>query len=436
MKLRIAILALLLAPSVSFGATVYETAAPLSEQVIDFPVTGSGTSSTPVYSFWYELPAGISYDRIQMSVPSSVTSYSKTIYTSLGTVTSGNKPWNCMNDNCVNGAYSAVSTDSSSNDSNPTSGTIQWLMSTTTTVTTGTIFNLSFDPNPAYVDFSYNGTPNQPYAAGTNGSAYTKTLIVPTIKFCNGNCDSDDFSPIPNLSSSPWVRVTSPLSGSNQTGSITFTVQANTGTSSADNVQIRFASNFQSISPYDYNITATGLSQFTFTVNVPDIADTFQVIADLRVSTSSVVTSPVYRYFITTEENPGGVTSEEVTSCDDESGLTWAICKVFNLLLVPSQASVDKFMSINSTLETKFPFVYVYQFSDSIDDLYTASSTATSTISYDFAGLGTLTLLSVDQLEAVPFQGWLRTILGYLMWIMFAVLVYTRTLRIFNTDPQ
>jgi len=297
-------------------------------------------------------------------------------------------------------------------------------------------FQIALDPNSPYVDFSYNGTPNQSYSASLNGSNYTKTLTVPTLKWCNGDCDDDNFSPIPNLTASPWVRITSPLSGTTQNGTINFTVEANTGTSSADNVQLRFASNYQSISPYDYTITASGLSVFSYALNVPDIDDVFQVVADLRVGTSSIYTSSVYRYFISTEEGAGNVSTEDIASCDDESSLAWAICSVMNLLFVPSEASVNKFMSLNDTLETKFPFVYAYQFSDAIDGLYSASSTSSSTIAYDFAGLGTLTLLSVGQLEAVPYQPWLRTIIGYLMWIMFAVLVYTRTLRIFNTNPQ
>lgn len=118
------------------------------------------------------------------------------------------------------------------------------------------------------------------------------------------------------------------------------------------------------------------------------------------------------------------------------TNLSGCLINGMSYLFVPSSESYLQFLSLNDQLSVKFPFVYAYQFSDLIGDLYTASSSGTSTISYDFAGLGTLTLLSPDLIEDVPFQPWLREIIGYLMWIMFAVLMYNRTLRIFNTNPQ
>lgn len=432
-KILVAIFILL--PSVTFGATTYETAPAISSVIVDFPSSGSNATSTPVYGYYYELPLGIQFDRIQMSVPSSQGNYTRITEMYLGSITGGNEPWNCPNSNCLNGNFSAISLSVNSA-TLPLAGTQQYVFSTTTTVTTNNVFGFYFDPNTPYLDISFNGTANQLNAYGVNGGNYSRSQVVPTLKFCNGTCDSDTFSPTPTASASPWARMISPANNSIVIDDIALQFQVNTGTTTADNAVVRFSSQLQSFAPYTYDLTQTGINSFSYDFNVPSFNDYVQVVIELFSGTTSVAISPTYALNIGDSFIVPILSEEEVTSCDTVSGLTWAICKVAVLLFVPSNNSIDKFTSLTSDLETKFPFIYAYQFSESVDNLYSGTSTATSSISYDFAGLGTLTLISVEQLEAVPFQSWLRTVIGMLLWIMFAVLMYNRTLRIFNTNPQ
>jgi len=111
------------------------------------------------------------------------------------------------------------------------------------------------------------------------------------------------------------------------------------------------------------------------------------------------------------------------------------IINAFVFLFVPSTDSINSFFELNETLSTKFPFAYLYDFQSSITSLFNPSPTASSTISYDFAGLGELSLISQAQLEAVPYASFIKVTLGYLMWIAFASLMYRRTLKIFNQNP-
>jgi len=102
---------------------------------------------------------------------------------------------------------------------------------------------------------------------------------------------------------------------------------------------------------------------------------------------------------------------------------------------IPTVTTSEEQAMLFARLRTKFPFAYAYDFSQQIDNLYSGNLTATTSISYDFNGYGTMTLLSAQMLSDVPFSGLIRTILGYLIWLMFAFQMYRRTLTVFNTNP-
>jgi len=108
------------------------------------------------------------------------------------------------------------------------------------------------------------------------------------------------------------------------------------------------------------------------------------------------------------------------------------LINALSFLFVPSSESLQTFSDLNDSLENKFPFAYAYDFSNQIDNLYSGALTATTTIAFDFNGYGDLTLLSADLLSDVPFSSLIKSILGYLLWLMFAVQMYRRTLTVFN----
>jgi len=116
--------------------------------------------------------------------------------------------------------------------------------------------------------------------------------------------------------------------------------------------------------------------------------------------------------------------------------ITGCIINAGRYLVVPNEESIQNIIELRDDISTRWPFIYAFQMSELITDLYTGESTASSSISYDFAGLGQLELISVHQIEEVPFTAWLRETLGLLMWLMFGMLMYNRVLRIFNQNPQ
>jgi len=107
------------------------------------------------------------------------------------------------------------------------------------------------------------------------------------------------------------------------------------------------------------------------------------------------------------------------------------IINAFSYLFVPSTESTQQFSTTFATLADKAPFVYIYQVQNEITTMWNTPSSF-PTISIPFGSFGNITLLSAGLISAVPFVGLIRTILGALIWIIVAMTIYKKTLRIFE----
>jgi hypothetical protein len=108
----------------------------------------------------------------------------------------------------------------------------------------------------------------------------------------------------------------------------------------------------------------------------------------------------------------------------------------FIYLFYPSEEVLLRFNDVNNKVSTKFPFSYAYDLKDNIEYLYNSPQTASSTVSMEFSDYGTITLFSKEQVNDVAFAGTIRTIIGYLLWIMFSLHVYRKVLKIFDNNSQ
>jgi len=404
--------------------TTYELPAPIQVGTVDFPITGSGVSGTPNYDFGYKIPLGIQFDRIQISVPDSQGT-TKTpyvaIYNNVGT-------WfySCVGSNCI-ADDTEVSNLGTPTQSVPQVGTLQWVFSTTTTVTNANhYFRFLLDGSTPYTDFYYNGTEFLS-GASMNGWNYTKTKIVPTIKFCNGACDNNDFSPIPNLTASPWARITSPQSSTTQPYSFNVYAQYNTGTTSVHHAVVSFESSNQSLVPYVHYTTSTGLNSFNFNKLFPEIDDTISVKVTLYDSSSTTIqVSPTYVYKV--RSNVDDVVAD-VQTCDSFNPLLSGICSIFQFIFVPSEDSVNSVTDLWTEMQTKMPFVYVFQASDLMTGLYSGTASSIPALTLE-TGIGDLTIISEAQVSAVPYVGTLRSLIGAGLWLMLFTLLYRKTLSV------
>lgn len=421
----------------TYAETTYQLPAPISQQLVDFPNVGSGVSGTPNYDFGYKIPEGTQFDRIQMAVPTSQGTYSKSVYWAIFNNV-GTWFYQCPNSSCISDDTQSIQLTQSSH-SQPVVGVLEWVFSTTTTITTSSqYFRFVLDPNPSYTDFSYHGTTFST-AYAMNGSNYSKSAVVPSLKFCNGVCDDNNFSPIPNLSTSPWARLISPNSGSTLLGGQTqpLQFQVNTGTSTADNVQIRFSSEIQSLAPYDYTLTQTGINSFTYNLPLPSFEDTIQFIVDVRSGTTSLVTSPDYTINVTTNPNniDLGLTDSRPSACDNL--FVGALCSIAEWLFFPGEISTTFFSSTLDSLNDRKPFSY---FSEASDIIQTTASTATTsafvnlevTIPIIGTSLPILTKDSLDSIYPTDTRLLIRTVIAYGLWILLILTLLYMLLNIFN----
>jgi len=108
------------------------------------------------------------------------------------------------------------------------------------------------------------------------------------------------------------------------------------------------------------------------------------------------------------------------------------ISTFFAFLFYPSTDAIKEFTDLYDTLSTKFPFAYFTDFNDSILAVFTNPTTASLSLTVPFGTFGHLTLISYEQLTAVPYAEQIRTILGAIIWLLMAGTIYRRTQSIFN----
>jgi len=136
--------------------------------------------------------------------------------------------------------------------------------------------------------------------------------------------------------------------------------------------------------------------------------------------------------YFTTGDGGGLVTGATYYAICPEGTIANAfsiVCHAKNLLIwafVPNPSVLNKFSTL--TLRDSKPFSYVYDMGVLYDDVFNQTASDFD-ITIPF-GSGDITLLSTDKLEAIPFQGLVRTILGALMMFGTAMLVYRRVIKI------
>lgn len=111
------------------------------------------------------------------------------------------------------------------------------------------------------------------------------------------------------------------------------------------------------------------------------------------------------------------------------------ITNAFTYLFVPSNASMNQFATLRTEMENRSPFVYAFQLPTYWDMLYETNQTQSLTVSAS-TSIGTITFISEAQLEAIPLSNTVRTIIGYLLWIMLAFMLYHRVTNIFNHQDK
>jgi len=115
-------------------------------------------------------------------------------------------------------------------------------------------------------------------------------------------------------------------------------------------------------------------------------------------------------------------------------GLLNGLKDLTSFLFRPSAASLANFDSLPDRMKTKAPFSYAYDANVLRQELFTASSTASTTfaVSTKFIpghSTSTITFLSASMLSAVPYASRIKDILGWILWFFAIEYIYFRVIR-------
>lgn len=117
------------------------------------------------------------------------------------------------------------------------------------------------------------------------------------------------------------------------------------------------------------------------------------------------------------------------------SDIGGCIINAFALLFKPSSASIQQFASLSTDLGTRAPFVYVAQAPVLFQSMFSTTQNQSLTVGAT-TSIGYISFISKAQLEAIPLSSTVRTIIGYLLWVLLLLHLYYRATNIFNHQEK
>ena len=102
-------------------------------------------------------------------------------------------------------------------------------------------------------------------------------------------------------------------------------------------------------------------------------------------------------------------------------------------LFIPTEQSINNFG--NLTLANSFPFSYIFDMGNLYDEAFNHTAQSFN-IAIAFGSFGDITLISSAKLQAVPFQGLVRTILGAILIFGTAMLLYGKIIGVHDQNHE
>jgi len=143
------------------------------------------------------------------------------------------------------------------------------------------------------------------------------------------------------------------------------------------------------------------------------------------------ITSTPYSFDTGTTTTP--VTTYGTYTCETFD-ITCYLVNFATWAFIPTPASLSQFSDL--TLEDKFPFSYLYDMSDVFSELFANTGSMSYSVSVNTGSLGTISLISASQINAVPYASTIKTLLGYILYVMTAMTLYHMLLRTHSTTHQ
>jgi len=426
--------------ALAMASTVAESGNPTHTTHIDFT---DGTDPDDYYVNRIALPAGTTFDRVQLAIPSGEnTPRVAGIYI----FKDKDDPFYTCSDNgfCVNtdqylGQVTSNPSASIVNDDG-TIKTIQYNFTATTTPT-GSYVMLNFNPNTPKQNITLytwagGGTIKQTIENGYNDLRRQNDVLV--YRFCNGLCDSS-FFPAPTgttnyTNQTTYVVINEPTyATTTATTSVNVNIKFSTPISfdprptTTRHYQITDALTDQIEYQYNYTLPANSAESILVNETITLTPGSKYITAYYALENGSVYSEVDEVFFnvvnntyasSTGLDNPrasGGTLTQEITECESAFDIPCQLQRAFIFLFKPSDNVLDRYSNIWQSIRTKPPFGYVTSIIDklkSVDDNATAAWT----------------------MPALPFVDAvfdpIRSALALLLWGIYGIFLYQRLTRL------
>jgi len=395
-------------PSLTQAATVFSTGAPIQNQDVIFPSSGSGNNAIPRYVFYYHIPVGVSFDKIALKT-SAFSSTTGLISAAL-VIPHPDFPDGCSVVVCNN---QHVGTSSFSTISQPNSG-VMLLSLPTTFVSTSSVYwlQITLDPNSPYKKYFFQ---SNSFGWSLNGFLQNPIPLTPSLELCQSSCDFSFASIFDNSDylshNTRFLTAIATSTSNNVTVDVTYwldlaEININVPILNPQYVRMQISSttsgNVTSISELT-DLSSSGQkivglsfglpdgsynSLITFSNNTEIFTGTgtpfprAQLYFDFTISGGQITQQSIVAFDTT---NLGFLENLEApfVSCNIISDFMGCLAVIPRFLFVPSDAAVDRLMTLLAS--SSIPFVQeAYGYYQVATLALSATTTASSTMSYRF----------------------------------------------------
>lgn len=110
--------------------------------------------------------------------------------------------------------------------------------------------------------------------------------------------------------------------------------------------------------------------------------------------------------------------------------LSGCIYNAFIYLFYPNQSITEQFKNLD--IENRAPFIYAYEINTLRQEMFNASDTGITNIGVTIDGFGTITFLSKDMIDSVPYSSTIKDLLTWIIYILMAEFIYLKVKNMHN----
>jgi len=240
-------------------------------------------------------------------------------------------------------------------------------------------------------------------------------------------------------SETTYAVIDRPIYGENLTGVVSITVDWNIPTTTPSAIAVNLVSLTGSASTtYLTATSSTGRNnETTFSVTPPYRDDMYEIRAYIYPCATVGACLPV---FVSRPTQFNYVANGDITTYDDgikytvtecQEGVAGSFCRAAAFLFSPDEQELEKFETLSTTFMQGSFMGYARELPIVWDEMFVSTTSTTSSIVASTT-MGTIVILSREQLAAVPFVGLIKILVMTIFWIGIGYGAYRRVIGVFG----